>query len=453
MTEASSRAPVNSEPSFETPVPALIGLSPMMVFVALIVVTGVLAQDFTAMPILTGIVLAAAYALALSPTGVRLGLGQKVDIFCTGAGDKTIILMGLVFLLAGAFYAITIDIGARDATVNLGLTFVPSRLLLPGLFLIACFISFAMGTSMGTITAIAPIGIGLAEAVGLSVPLALGIVIGGAMFGDNLSFISDTTIAATRTQGVQARDKFRANLLIVLPAVVCTFIGLLFVPIDTTSSVATGDYNILLVLPYLIIIACALTGMNVIAVLGVGIATGCAVGLGTGAFSPLEMFASLHKGMSWMQELVIIALVIGGIVALMRTYGGIDWLLTRLTANAKTARQTEFSIAALVSVLDISMANNTVSIVSAGPIARDLGAKFQIDPRRIASLLDVFSCGCQGIVPHGGQMLAVSALAGISPLAVLPFSWYPMALLFFGVLAIAFNLPRFKDSAQDDLAV
>jgi len=417
----------------------------------LIAITGIATQDVTAMPILTGIVLAAAYALALNPPGVALGLGEKVDIFCIGAGDKTIVLMGLVFLLAGAFYAITIDIGARDATVNLGLTFVPGRLLLPGLFLIACFISFAMGTSMGTITAIAPIGIGLAEAVGLSVPLALGIVIGGAMFGDNLSFISDTTIAATRTQGVQARDKFRANLLIVLPAVFCTFVALLFVPIDTSSAVTTDAYNLWLVVPYLVIIGCALTGMNVIAVLGIGIAAGCVVGLSTAAFTLPAMFASLQKGMSWMQELVIIALMIGGIVALMRVYGGIDWLLTRLTANANTPRKTEFSIAALVSVLDISMANNTVSIVSAGPIARELGAKFDIDPRRIASILDVFSCGFQGIVPHGGQMLTVAALAGISPLAVLPYSWYPMALLLFGVLAIVTGLPRLGGTGRDDL--
>lgn len=429
---------------------SLLGLSPIFLFIALVVIAGAMAKDFGAMPILVAFMISAGYALMLNPKDKKMSIGEKVDLFCTGGGEKTIILLVVIFLLAGAFYALTIDIGARDATVNFGLKFVPARLILPGLFLISCFISFAMGTSMGTITAIAPIGIGLAQNIGISIPLALGIVIGGAMFGDNLSFVSDTTIAATRTQGVKMKDKFKVNLIIVLPAVLLTFIMLMFIKFDSSAVIETGTYNFWLILPYLFIIISALFGLNVITVLGIGIISAGVIGLAAGSFSLLGMIQSIQKGMGWMQDLCIIALIIGGIVELMKAYGGIDWLLANLTKNVKSRKGAEFSIAALVSFLDLATANNTIAIVSAGPIAKELNEEFQIDPRRTAGLLDIFSCGFQGMVPYGGQLLVASALAGISPLLLVPYCWYPIFILVFGIMAIALGLPKLKGVALDE---
>jgi len=313
---------------------------------------------------------------------------------------------------------------------NLGLAFVPDQLLLPGLFLICCVISFAMGTSMGTITALAPIGIGLAESIGISVPLALGIVIGGAMFGDNLSFISDTTIAATRTQRVEMIDKFRVNIMITLPAVLATLLLIVFVDFSTQTQIDRESFNVVLVLPYLAIIIAALCRLNVLAVLGVGIATAAAIGVYTGAFTFWAMLASAQTGMGWMQNLAAIALVVGGLVGLMRAYGGIDW----------------YRIAALASLLDVSVGNNTVAIVTAGPVAREINASFDVDPRRTAGILDIFSCGFQGLIPYGGQLLTTSALAGISPLSITVYCWYPMLILLAGVIAIWLGFPRLARS-------
>lgn len=381
-----------------------------------------------------------------------MSITEKIDVFCQGGGDKTIILLAIIFLLAGAFYAVTIDIGARDATVNWALNYVPTAYLLPGLFIITSFIAFAMGTSMGTITAITPIGIGLAESLGVPIPLTVGIVIGGAMFGDNLSFISDTTIAATRTQGVQLRDKFKANLIIVLPAALLTAILLIFIDIDGNAVITSKDYDAWLILPYLLIIGCALFGVNVIGVLGVGISSACIVGLTKGLFTFPTVLQSIQKGMGWMQDMVAIALMIGGIVALMKAYGGIQWLVNQITTRIASKKGAEYGTAVLVSALDIATANNTIAIVSTGPIAKDLGKKYDLDPRRTASLLDIFSCGFQGLVPYGGQLLAAASLAGLSPLALTPYCWYPMLILVFGVIAIATGLPKFKDKAVDDLS-
>ncbi|MFT6703081.1 MAG: Na+/H+ antiporter NhaC [Pseudomonadales bacterium] len=426
------------------------GLTPILLFMLLVIGSGALAQNFSTMPILVAFIIAAGFALLLNNKESRLSVAEKVDIFCRGGGEKTIILLAIIFLLAGAFYAVTIDIGARDATVNWALNYVPTAFLLPGLFVIACFIAFAMGTSMGTITAITPIGIGLAESLGVPIPLTVGIVIGGAMFGDNLSFISDTTIAATRTQGVQLRDKFKANLIIVLPAALLTAVFLMFVNIDGSAIIASKGYDAWLILPYLLIIACALLGVNVIGVLGIGIGSACVIGLSKGLFTFASMLQSLQKGMGWMQDMVAIALIIGGIVALMKAYGGIQWLVSNITKRINSKKGAEYGTAALVSALDIATANNTIAIVTIGPIAKELAEKYKIDPRRTASLLDIFSCGFQGLVPYGGQLLAAASLAGISPLALTPYSWYPMLILVFAVLAIATGLPKFKQRSVDD---
>ena len=429
-----------------------LGLTPILLFMLLVIGSGVLTQNFSTMPILVAFAISAGFALLLNDSKRSLSIAEKIDVFCRGGGDKTIILLAVIFLLAGAFYAVTIDIGARDATVNWALNYVPTAYLLPGLFIITSFIAFAMGTSMGTITAITPIGIGLAQNLGVPVPLAVGIIIGGAMFGDNLSFISDTTIAATRTQGVQLRDKFKANLMIVLPAALLTAVLLIFVDIDGSAVIASKDYDVWLILPYFLIIGCALFGVNVIGVLGVGIGSACIVGLTKGLFTLPSMLLSIQKGMGWMQDMVAIALMIGGIVALMKAYGGIQWLVSQITTRISSKKGAEYGTAVLVSALDIATANNTIAIVSTGPIAKDLGEKYALDPRRTASLLDIFSCGFQGIVPYGGQLLAAASLAGLSPLALTPYCWYPMLILVFGVVAIATGFPKFKDKAMDDFS-
>jgi len=428
------------------------GLTPILLFVVLVVATGLITNDITAMPILVAFFISAGYGLCLNPKGEKISFSEKVQTFCKGGGDKNIILLVLIFLLAGAFYAVTIDIGARDATVNMALQFVPTAMILPGLFLICCFISFAMGTSMGTITALSPIGAGLANSLGLPVELALGVVVGGAMFGDNLSFVSDTTIAATRTQGVQLKDKFRANLMVALPACIATMVLLLvFVDVDTSELIETKDYDVWRILPYLFIIGFALTGFNVITVLAVGIASACVVGLLQGSFTVLTMMHSIQKGMGWMQDLAMIAITIGGIVALMHANGGITWLINRLTKRVTSKKGAEFSIAGLVSFLDITTANNTIAIVTAGPIASDLNEKYGVDPRRTASLLDIFSCSFQGLVPYGAQLLSAAAVVGISPLAITPYCWYPMLIFVFGLLAIWFNFPTFEQKIDDEL--
>ena len=432
--------------------PNPLGLTPILLFVVLVVATGVVTNDITSMPILVAFFISAGYGLCLNPRGKRVSFSEKVSTFCKGGGDKNIILLVLIFLLAGAFYAVTIDIGARDATVNMALQFVPSAMILPGLFFICCFISFAMGTSMGTITALSPIGAGLATSLGIPIEMALGIVVGGAMFGDNLSFVSDTTIAATRTQGVRLKDKFRANLMVALPASIVTMILLLCVDVDTSSIVEAHDYDVWRILPYLCIIGFALSGFNVISVLGVGIASACIVGLIQDSFTMLSMMQSIQKGMGWMQDLAMIAITIGGIVALMHANGGITWLIDRLTRKVTSKKGAEFSIAGLVSFLDITTANNTIAIVTAGPIASDLNKKYGVDPRRTASLLDIFSCSFQGLVPYGAQLLSAAAVVGISPLAITAYCWYPMLIFVFGLLAIGFGFPRFTSPHDDALA-
>ncbi|AGH42981.1 NA+/H+ antiporter NHAC [Paraglaciecola psychrophila 170] len=358
------------------------GLTPILLFMLLVIGSGVLTQNFSTMPILVAFAISAGFALLLNNSTSSLSMTEKIDVFCKGGGDKTIILLALIFLLAGAFYAVTIDIGARDATVNWALNYVPTAYLLPGLFVITSFIAFAMGTSMGTITAITPVGIGLAESLGVPIPQAVGIVIGGAMFGDNLSFISDTTIAATRTQGVRLSDKFKANLVIVLPAALLTALLLMFVEIDGGAVITSNDYDGWLILPYILIIGCALFGVNVIGVLGVGIGSACVIGLAKGLFTFPSMLQSIQKGMGWMQDMVAIALMIGGIVALMKAYGGIQWLVNNITKRITSKKGSEYGTAVLVSALDIATANNTIAIVSTGPIVKDLGAKYNLDPRR-----------------------------------------------------------------------
>lgn len=422
---------------------SFVGLLPLIVFLVIFVGSGVISGNFDNMPLLLAFILSAGFALILNKKGEKLSISKKIDIFTVGGGEPTIILLVLIFLLAGAFYSVADAMGAVQSTVNFGLAILPSNMILPGIFIIGCVISFAMGTSMGTVTALAPIAIGIAHQTGIGLPLVLGTVIGGAMFGDNLSFVSDTTIAATKTQGCELIDKFKMNGLIVLPAVIITIVILLFIPVGS-ATVKVGAYSIVKLLPYLAIIISALVGLNVMLVLVVGILTGSVIGLANGSFGFIALLGFIQRGMGWMENLAIIAVVIGGIVELMKYYGGIGYLLEKITSKVKTKKGGELGIAALVSLLDIATANNTISIVAAGPLAKDISDQYDIDPRRTASILDIFSSAFQGLVPYGGQLLVAAGLAKISPVSIIPFSIYSILMFVFGTLAIVTGIPKLK---------
>lgn len=422
---------------------SFVGLLPLVLFLVLFVGAGITTGNFTNMPLLLAFIISAGFALVLNKKGEKISIAKKIDIFTVGGGEPTIILLVLIFLLAGAFYSVADAMGAVKDTVNFGLAILPRNMILPGIFMIGCVISFAMGTSMGTVTALAPIAIGIAHQTGIGLPLVLGTVIGGAMFGDNLSFVSDTTIAATKTQGVELIDKFKMNGLIVLPAVVATIVILLLIPVGN-ATVKVGAYSIVNLLPYLAIIVAALIGLNVMLVLVVGILTGSVIGLISGSFSVVGLFGFIQRGMGWMENLAIIAIIIGGIVELMKYYGGIGYLLEKINSRIKTPKGGEFGIAALVSLLDIATANNTISIVAAGPLAKDISEQYDIDPRRTASILDIFSSAFQGLVPYGGQLLVAGGLANISPIAIMPYSIYSILMFVCGMLAIFLGIPKLK---------
>lgn len=423
------------------------GMLPLLIFLVLYMFTGLSTGSFENMPLMVGITLACAVALMMNKKEEKISFDEKVTIFCKGAGDHTLILMVIIFMLAGAFYGVANAMHAVDSVSNLGLSILPSNMILPGIFLIACLLSFAMGTSMGTVAALAPIAIDVATKTDSNVALLCGIVVGGAMFGDNLSFISDTTIAATRTQEVTMKSKFKANILIVLPAVLINCIILALQPIDTSGiSGGTYNYNLVNILPYVLVIILSLVGMNVINVMTLGVLSGLVIGLIHGDFGLTGFMKTIHEGMMGMQDMAIIAVLVGGLVAVMKHLGGIDWLLHNLTKNVKSRRGAEFSIAALVSLIDIATTNNTISIIAAGPLARDIADRFDISRSRTASILDLFSSAFNGLLPYAGQLLVVGGLAGVSPVSIMPYNWYSMLMIAAGSLSIILQIPKVKDT-------
>lgn len=373
-----------------------LALLPLGVFLVLFVGSGLITGDFYKMPSLVAFLIAGGVALLFNR---KVSLEEKMNIFCKGAGDSNIILMVIIFLLAGAFSSIAKAMGGVDSTVNLSLSILPSNLLVTGLFIIGCFISVSMGTSVGTIAALAPIGLGISEKTGIPVALVMGAVVGGAMFGDNLSMISDTTIAAVRTQGCELKDKFKVNFLIVLPAAIITAI-LLTVVTSGYSTTLNDNYNyeLIKVLPYLLVLVGALCGVNVFALLGSGIIFASIVGLLTNSFDIFGLIEAISGGISGMYELSLLAITIGGVVSLIKFNGGIDYVLYFITSKINSKKGAEFGIAALVSVIDLCTANNTIAIVAAGPLAKDIADKYDIDKRKTASILDIFSSCWQGII-------------------------------------------------------
>ncbi|WP_010530029.1 Na+/H+ antiporter NhaC family protein [Lentibacillus jeotgali] len=417
-------------------------LLPFIIFLVLFIGSGLLNGDFYKLPVLVAVFIAVLAALFMNR---KITFQDKLDHLTKGAGHPNIMLMVIIYLLAGSFSAVAEGVGAVDSTVNLSLTFVPENLLIVGLFVISCFISISMGSSVGTVVALAPIGVGLADQTGMSTPLILGSIISGAIFGDNLSIISDTTIAAVKTQAVKMNDKFKVNIFIALPAAIVTAIIFGVMTWDAGGSIS-GDhpYDLVKVLPYLAVLIFAVAGVNVIYVLIGGIVFAGAVGLFYSTFDVMEFLNLLGDGMAGMQELALLSILLGGLVELIRVNGGIDFLLHVISTRIRSRKGAEAGIAGLVSVFDLSTANNTIAIISVGSLAKQISGRFGVDPRRTASVLDIFASTFQGILPYGAQLLAVAGIASISPVSIMPYSIYPVLLGIAGVIAIATGYPRFS---------
>ena len=417
-------------------------LFPFIVFLCLFIGSGIVLDDFYAFPVIIAITIAGAVAIAMNR---KEKLQTKVDIFCKGAGNPNVMLMVIIFLLAGAFSGTAGAMGAVDATVNFALSYIPSNLLVVGLFVIACFISLAMGTSVGTIVALAPIGLGIGTETELSLPLIMASIIGGAMFGDNLSFISDTTITAVRTQGAEMKDKFKVNFFIVLPAAIVTCIILAIITAGETATVTGGDFDFVKIIPYLFVIIFALLGMNVFAVLASGIGLAGVIGLIDGSFTMMSFVQAIGDGMAGMFEMALLAILIAGMVEVIKHNGGIDYLLNLATRKIKTKRDAQFAMAGLVSLTDLSTANNTIAIMIAGPLAKDIATEYDIEPRKAASIIDIFSCAVQGIIPYGAQLIVAAGVAGISPVLIMPYAFYPILIAICGIIAIVIGYPKAKN--------
>lgn len=416
----------------------VMALSPLLFFLLFYLGSSILLRDFYAVSITVAFCLTAIYAMVL-PDG--LSLERRLETFARGAGDSNVLLMIWVFILAGIFFSIAQAIGAIDATVGLLLSLLPSRVMYAGLFVVSCFISFALGSSVGTIAALVPIASGMATEMGGGAGLITAIIVGGAFFGDNLSFISDTTIAATRTIGVRMRDKFCANILIALPAALVTAVLYLILGQDVPEVALSTTGSWYLMLPYLAVILLAVSGVNVLVSLTAGILLSVLVGLGTGTIAPVEVMAKAGKGISGMSDLIIVTLLAGGLLELIRQRGGIDFIVERLTRRVSGKRSGELSFAALVGLANGCTANNTIAILTTGGIVRDLGVRLEIDPRRTASILDITSCIVQSVLPYGAQMLIASGLTGLSVTEILPYMYYPMILSGMLLLSILLRFP------------
>ncbi|MEO2509020.1 Na+/H+ antiporter NhaC family protein [Clostridium paraputrificum] len=398
-------------------------LLPLAIFLIVYAGTSIIAKDFYAVSVIVPFLISAIVALSMNK---KRTFEDKLQDFCKGAGNSNVILMILIFVLAGAFAQVAKAMGAVDSTVNFGLSILPTSILVPGVFIIASFIALSVGTSMGTIVALVPIAVGISEKTGIAVAIVVGAVVSGAMFGDNLSMISDTTIAATRTQGCEMKDKFKMNFKIVLPAAIVT--AIVFMILTKGISIQTlgeYEYSFIKILPYIVVLISALMGINVIFILIGGIVFAGAIGLLYGSFDIIGLFTNISAGIQGMSELIIISLLIAGTIELIKNNGGIEYILNKGMKNFKSKRGAELGIATLVSLVDICTANNTIAIVTVGPIAKDISDEFELEPRRVAGIMDMFSCVFQGLIPYGAQLISASGLAMISPFAIIKYSVYP----------------------------
>lgn len=419
----------------------VVALLPLAVFLGIYLIGSIIANDFYKIPIVVAGMIASMCAVVMNRSS---NLAEKIGDYSRGATDINIMMMIWIFVLAGAFAASTKAMGAVDATVALTLRVVPAKFLPAGIFIAACFTSISVGTSVGTIVALTPIASAVAEQTGCSVPWIVAIVVGGALFGDNLSFISDTTIAASRTQGCSMRDKFRTNFIIVAPAALITLALYIFADDQQMHYAALEQtapwYTIL---PYILVLITAFSGVNVLVVLTIGILSSGLIGLICGHFTALDWIGAMGDGIGSMGELIIITMMAGGMLEMIRINGGIEWIISQITSRINSRRGAEFSIASLVAFADVCTANNTVAIISVGTIVRQIAEKFDISARRAASLLDTFSCVVQGVLPYGAQLLMAAGLAAISPVEIIGYLYYPMVMGLCAVTAILVQWPRY----------
>lgn len=419
--------------------PSAWALSPLVVFLCLYLVTSILVNDFYKVPITVAFMVSSIYAVIITK---GLSLNDRILQYSSGAANKNIMMMIWIFILAGAFAKSAESMGAITATVNLALHLLPDNLLLAGIFLASCFISLSVGTSVGTIVTLVPVAAGIASKTDVGLPFMTAVVVGGAFFGDNLSFISDTTIAATRTQGCVMRDKFRANFMIALPAALLVFIYYIVfgLRVEVAQEVQTIEWG--KVIPYIIVLGTAVSGVNVVLVLLLGILSTGVVGMMYGSFDVFGWFSAMGTGIVGMGELIIITLMAGGMLELIRFNGGVDYILHRLTQRVSGKRGAELSIAALVSLANVCTANNTIAIITVGPLAANIAEQYRVDKRKSASILDTFSCVIQGLIPYGAQMLIAAELTGLSPISIIGYLYYPMILGVVALFSILFRYPR-----------
>lgn len=417
----------------------IIAISPLIVFVCLYLVTSIVAGDFYKVPITVAFMIASIYAVVIDG---GIPLSRRIDIFSRGASTSNMMLMIWIFILAGAFANTAKVMGCVDATINLTLTLLPANMLLAGLFLAACFISLSIGTSVGTIVALTPIAAGSAESLGMSVPLMTAVIVGGSFFGDNLSFISDTTITATSTQGCKLSDKFRVNAFLAFPAAFLVLCLYAFMGSGITSDYNPQNIDIVKVMPYIIVLLTALFGMNVTAVLTLGIILTGVIGMCSGCFDVYGWFKAMGDGIIGMGELVIVTMMAAGMLELIKERGGIDFIIKVLTRHVNGKRGAELCIATLVAVVNVCTANNTVAILTVGQLSKKIGDRFGVDNRKCASILDTMSCCVQGVIPYGAQLLMAAGLAEINPISIMPYLYYPLTIGIITILAILFRYPR-----------
>lgn len=427
----------------------LLALSPLFLLIVLIVAFTVYSVDSshqdTSLSLTVAFMISSIYAVAISG---GMPVRKRVDTYSKGAGANNLMLMLWIYVLAGSFAASAKAMGAVDATVNLALSILPASMILPGLFLAACFISVSIGTSVGTVVALVPIAAGLAHSMDANVGMMTAIIVGGAYFGDNLSFISDTTVVATQTQNCKMSDKFKVNSMIVVPAAVLVLIAYSVMGVGLQAPTHINEVEYMKVLPYLIVLVTAIAGMNVMAVLTLGTLLCGAIGIGShllgasGSYDLFGWFSAMGNGIIGMGELIIIAMMAGGMLEIIRENGGIDFIINKITAHVNSKRGAELSIAALVSMVNICTANNTVAILTVGNISKKIGDRFGVDNRKAASILDTFSCMVQGLIPYGVQMLLAAGLANLSPMDILPYLYYPMAIGVAALLAILLRYPK-----------
>ncbi len=417
----------------------LFALSPLFVFVFVYLVGSLAAGDFYKIPLTVAFLIASVYAISTT-TGATLK--DRISHFTRGASTGNLILMLWIFVMAGAFAASAKDMGSIDSTVNLTLSLLPGNMILAGLFIASCFISISIGTSVGTIVALTPIAAGIALSTDSNTALLTAVVVGGAFFGDNLSFISDTTIVATQTQHCRMSDKFRVNLYITLPAAILILIVYIFMGANIQSPSSVPEVEYLKVTPYLVVLISAAFGMNVMAVLTLGLLMTGIIGICSGSYDLYGWFGSMGKGITSMGELIIITMMAGGLLEIIRINGGIDYIIGKLTRHVNGKRGAELSIAALVSLVNACTANNTVAILTVGEISKDIGDRYGLDNRKCASILDTFSCCMQGILPYGAQVLMAAGLAEVNPINIIPYLYYPLTLGFVALMSILLRYPK-----------